>query len=281
MAPQLTVTNGPFGAVAAAVQLARDQLLAGAGLARDEHVDVGGGDLLQLAEHLQHRRAAPMISPKRLSFSSARSFSLSARSAVSSIAFCRISDAWAAKICQQLELRRSNRCFTSSLPTYSAPITSPWLEQRRAHHARELERDRRSRSCRRVVSVRASLTITRRRVSITCRTMLSLMTAGRASNGFALHVPRGAHARHAVLGVAGVDEQQRRRGRAPVSSMTRRASPRAARRRSGCVIKRSLNACSLRMPSMSRPSLLAASCPARRSSTSREDAEAQLRPCRA
>ena len=33
---------------------------------------------------------APMISPKRLSFSSAASFSLSARSALRSIAFCRM-----------------------------------------------------------------------------------------------------------------------------------------------------------------------------------------------
>jgi hypothetical protein len=38
----------------------------------------------------------PMISPKRLSESSWESFSLSARSALSSIAFSTMSDAWAA-----------------------------------------------------------------------------------------------------------------------------------------------------------------------------------------
>ena len=49
--------EGPAHALAAAVELARDELLAGAGLAGDEHADVGRGDLLQLAEHLHHRRA--------------------------------------------------------------------------------------------------------------------------------------------------------------------------------------------------------------------------------
>ena len=59
---------------------------------------------------------APMISPKRLSSSSALSFSLSARSALSSIAFCKMSDACAAKMVSKSSWRRSNRCFTSSLP---------------------------------------------------------------------------------------------------------------------------------------------------------------------
>ena len=47
----------PLGARRAAVHLARDELLAGAGLAGDEHRDVGGGDLLDLLEDLLHRRA--------------------------------------------------------------------------------------------------------------------------------------------------------------------------------------------------------------------------------
>ena len=46
----------PLGARRAAVELARDQLLAGAGLAGDEHGDVGRRDLLQLAEDLLHAR---------------------------------------------------------------------------------------------------------------------------------------------------------------------------------------------------------------------------------
>ena len=45
-----------LGARRAAVELARDQLLAGAGLAGDEHRDVGGRDLLDLAEDLLHAR---------------------------------------------------------------------------------------------------------------------------------------------------------------------------------------------------------------------------------
>ena len=42
---------------AAAVQLLRDQLLAGARLAGDENADVGRGDLLELAKDLEHRGA--------------------------------------------------------------------------------------------------------------------------------------------------------------------------------------------------------------------------------
>ena len=47
---------------------------------------------------------APMISPKRLSFSSATSFSLSARRALRSIAFCRMSDACAGEDREHVEL---------------------------------------------------------------------------------------------------------------------------------------------------------------------------------
>src|SRR5690606_35413589 len=42
-------------ALAQAMHLARDELLARTGLARDEHADVRRGDLLQLAEDLEHR----------------------------------------------------------------------------------------------------------------------------------------------------------------------------------------------------------------------------------
>ena len=59
----------------------------------------------------------PMISPKRLSESSCASFSLSARRAVSSIAFCRISDAWAAKMVEHVELRLLEQVLDLSLPT--------------------------------------------------------------------------------------------------------------------------------------------------------------------
>ncbi len=60
---------------------------------------------------------APMISPKRLSFSSATSFSLSARRAVRSIAFCRMSDACEAKMESTSSWLRSKSPFTRSLPT--------------------------------------------------------------------------------------------------------------------------------------------------------------------
>src|SRR4029079_15294675 len=46
-----------LGAGAQAVELARDELLARAGLARDQHVDIRARHLLELAKHLEHRRA--------------------------------------------------------------------------------------------------------------------------------------------------------------------------------------------------------------------------------
>ena len=58
IAPQSTGTNGPGRAAAAAVDAAGDQLLAGAGLAHHQHVDVGVGHLLDRVEHLAHGRAA-------------------------------------------------------------------------------------------------------------------------------------------------------------------------------------------------------------------------------
>jgi hypothetical protein len=48
--------NGRAGARAVAMQGARDQFLAGAGLAVDEHRDVGAREPTDGAEHLLHRR---------------------------------------------------------------------------------------------------------------------------------------------------------------------------------------------------------------------------------
>jgi hypothetical protein len=62
MAPQLTGTNGFVGAIALAVDQPRDELLAGAALARDEHRRRVprhlGGDL----ERLRHGGDFAMIS---------------------------------------------------------------------------------------------------------------------------------------------------------------------------------------------------------------------------
>jgi hypothetical protein len=116
----------------------------------------------------------PMISPKRLSFSSLTSFSLSARRADRSIAFWRMSEAWPAKMVRTSSCERSKRPFTRSLPTYIAPVTWP-CETSGAHmtddrrSARTLSLDP---NC---ASVTASLTMTGRPVSRTRRTMLSEM----------------------------------------------------------------------------------------------------------
>ena len=59
----------------------------------------------------------PMMSPKRLSLSSAASFSLSARSALRSIAFWRMSEAWPAKMLSSSSCDFWKRPFTRSLPT--------------------------------------------------------------------------------------------------------------------------------------------------------------------
>ncbi len=60
---------------------------------------------------------APMISPNFLSDSSAVRRALSARSALRSIAFWRMSEAWEAKMLSSSSWVRSKRCFTLSLPT--------------------------------------------------------------------------------------------------------------------------------------------------------------------
>ena len=57
MAPQLMAMNGPLARSDAAVDLPGQHLLAGAGLAADEHRDVGAGHLLDAPEDLAHPRA--------------------------------------------------------------------------------------------------------------------------------------------------------------------------------------------------------------------------------
>ena len=52
----LTATNGPVAAPAGAVDQPRDDLLAGAGLAANQHARVGVGDLVDAIEHQPHGR---------------------------------------------------------------------------------------------------------------------------------------------------------------------------------------------------------------------------------
>ncbi len=58
MAPQLIATNGWFGPRAGAVDRAREELLAGAALALDQHARVAGGHALRAREHVLHERGA-------------------------------------------------------------------------------------------------------------------------------------------------------------------------------------------------------------------------------
>ena len=57
MAAQFSLTNVPLAAPAQVVDRAGDQLLAGAGLALDQHRRVGRRDDLDLLQHLPERRA--------------------------------------------------------------------------------------------------------------------------------------------------------------------------------------------------------------------------------
>ena len=50
--------NGPSERFERRCKLAREELFAGAGLARDEHVDIGRGDLFHATKHLLQARAA-------------------------------------------------------------------------------------------------------------------------------------------------------------------------------------------------------------------------------
>ena len=56
MAAMLTATNGPSGGALAPWMQPRDDLLAGAGLAADEHAGVGVGDLVDAIQHQPHGR---------------------------------------------------------------------------------------------------------------------------------------------------------------------------------------------------------------------------------
>ena len=58
IAAQLTQMNGFLARLRAGVDVARQHLLAGAGLAGDQHRGVGGGDLLRELHHLRHRLVA-------------------------------------------------------------------------------------------------------------------------------------------------------------------------------------------------------------------------------
>ena len=68
MAAQLMATNGPSLRGLERVERAREQLLAGAALAFEQHGGVGGGRAVQLLQHLRSRgiladdarRAAPL-----------------------------------------------------------------------------------------------------------------------------------------------------------------------------------------------------------------------------
>jgi hypothetical protein len=80
MAPQLMATNGLVAAGREPVELARDELLARAGLAEHEDGQVRGRDPAEDAEHGLHRRLVPIISPWEAACSCDRRFLLSTRS---------------------------------------------------------------------------------------------------------------------------------------------------------------------------------------------------------
>ncbi len=108
------------------MDLARDELLARAGLARDEDADVGRRDLLKLAEHLQHRRAdADDLAEALVLELGGELLLVGAQGVDSEIAFWRMSDACPAKIESTSSCERSKRPLTRSLPTYIAPVTCP------------------------------------------------------------------------------------------------------------------------------------------------------------
>ena len=119
IAPQLMVTNGPAGARRAAVELARDQLLAGAGLAGDQHRDVGGRDLLRPCGTPPASRGAGAedLAEAHAARAARAATRLSSCSSLTSSALRTSSDACAAKMVRISSPRRSKRFPTQSLPT--------------------------------------------------------------------------------------------------------------------------------------------------------------------
>ena len=118
MAPQLMTTNGPLA------RLLRRWISRAMSSLPVPVSPVMSTEMSVVATFCSLRKTsiidgqAPMISPKRLSFSSATSFSLSARSALRSIAFCEDERSPAtAKMESTSSWFLSKRSFTRSLPT--------------------------------------------------------------------------------------------------------------------------------------------------------------------
>ncbi len=116
---------------------------------------------------------APMISPKRLSLSSAASFSLSARSADREHRVLQDERRLPGEDAEQIELAAIEQVLDLVVADVERADDLSRLEERRTHHARELEGLSPLSLLPKVAApVSASLTIAARFVSITWRTML-------------------------------------------------------------------------------------------------------------
>ena len=124
---------------------------------------------------------APMISPKRLSFSSATSFSLSARSALRSIAFCRMRLACDGEDGEHVELVAVEEALDAVVADVEHALHVPLATTSGAHMTLERRSARTLSLVLNCESLSASLTMTGRPVSRTLRTMLSLMAPAGAS----------------------------------------------------------------------------------------------------
>ena len=143
MAPQLTVTNGPLARGEPAVDLLGDELLAGAGLAGDEHADVGAGDLLDPLVDLDHLRTRaddlaeldvvePLLQADRV-----------AAQLVDQLGVLDEQRGLGGVDPQGLELLLLEQVHDAVVADVDQPEELAADDERHAHHARELEVDHR------------------------------------------------------------------------------------------------------------------------------------------
>ena len=131
----------PVLALAPAVELLRDELLAGARLARDEDADVGAGDLLELAEHLEHRRARADDLAELLVVELGDELGLVGAERVQEHRVLQDERRLRREDREELELRALEEVLHLVVADVERADDLALRQERRAHDARELHRD--------------------------------------------------------------------------------------------------------------------------------------------
>ena len=139
--PAVDGDEGAGDAVAATVNLASDQLFAGAGFAGDHHADVGAGDFLQLAEDLHHARTDADDFAETLVLQLGAELLLVGTKSGQEHRVLQNQRSLAREDRQQIELPSIEQVFHLVVADVERADHFALIQERYAHHARELERN--------------------------------------------------------------------------------------------------------------------------------------------